>query len=157
MTEDGKGEAFLDRWSRRKKETAPQPAQPAAPVPPPAVEAKPAVPLQPVESLQANSDFTPFMASDVAPATRRAALKRLFATEAQFNVPDPFEPYSMDLTVSETISEEMLKTLHQAKRLIFDKPEPAAQAAGEAQPDPQAIQPQAHEMDSKVVAGKQDA
>ena len=73
-----------------------------------------------MESLRPESDFTRFMAKDVTPETRRAALKRLFV-DAHFNVPDPFEPYSADLTVGEPIPEEMLKTLDHAKRLLAER------------------------------------
>lgn len=157
MSEDKKQEAFLDRWSRRKQDHAQQEAQPA-PAPAPA-ETKPAAPLQAVESLQPDSDFRPFMARDVDPGTRREALKRLF-TDAQFNVPDPFEPYSIDLTVSESIPDEMLKTLKHAERLLSEeKPQiadsrEAAQAQEQARSSPQ---PQAEETEPKNVAGKQDA
>jgi len=153
MTDDGKPEAFLDRWSRRKQEHAQQAATP--PAPPPSADAAPAAPLPPVDSLQPESDFTPFMAKDVGPETRRAALKRLFA-DAHYNVPDPFEPFSGDFTVGEPIPEEMLKNLNHAKRLLFDETkQPAeAQATAEAR---EVARPQAPEPDPKNVAGKQDA
>lgn len=138
-------EAFLDRWSRLKRE---QPEE--KPVVPEANQ-EPAAPLPPVEGLKPDSDFTPFMDPRVADGTRRSALKKLFS-DAHFNEPDLFEPYSLDLTVAETIPEEMLKTLNQAKRLLFDEKEQVAQAPAQATP-----QPQAHEADPKDVAGKQDA
>lgn len=152
--EEGSKEAFLDRWSRRKLTEAE-----AKPSPPQRVEAQPpAPPLPPVEELTPESDFKPFMASNVDGNTRRAALKRLFA-DAQFNVIDPFEPYSIDLTGEDPIPDEMMKTLHHAKRLLFDEKEHAAQQAqapapAQTQASPQ---PQAQETDLKDVAGKQDA
>ena len=79
-------EPFLDRWSRRKLDQAEE-----KPAPPQQAEPElPAVPLPPVEALTPESDFKPFMAANVDGATRRAALKKLFA-DARFNVPDPFE------------------------------------------------------------------
>jgi hypothetical protein len=155
MSEEKKSEAFLDRWSRRKLTQAEAEAPAPAPAVPPPAEAKPAVPLPSVDSLQPDSDFTPFMASDVAPETRRAALKQLF-TDAHFNLPDPFEPYSGDLTGEDPIPEAMLKTLNQAKRLIFDKPEPAAPATADPQAIPQTTQAQ-NNTEPKDVAGQQDA
>lgn len=149
MTEGSKeGEAFLDRWSRLKLE---QPEE--KPAPPQKVKAEaPAVPLPPVEGLTPESDFKPFMAANVDGATRRAALKKLFA-DPHFNVPDPFEAYSEDWTVGEKIPMEMLKTLNHAQKLLFDEPEKAVQAAAapaEApQPEP--------EPEPKDDVGKQDA
>jgi hypothetical protein len=58
----------------------------------------------------------------VEDALRRAALKKLF-NDPHFNVPDPFEPYSVDFTTAEPLSEEMLATLNQARTLIFNQPE----------------------------------
>jgi hypothetical protein len=140
-------EAFLERWSRLKRE---QPEEKPA-----VQEAKKetAAPLKPVEDLKPDSDFTPFMDPGVDPGTRRLALKKLFG-DPHFNEPDLFEPYSLDLTVGETIPEEMLKTLNQAKRLLFDEKEQVAQAPTETQAPPQ---PQASEANPKDVAGKQDA
>ena len=143
MTQDG--EAFLDRWSRRKLEQAEE-----KPAPPAAKEEKdePVVALPPTEELTPESDFVPFMNPKVDGETRRAALKKLF-TDAHFNVPDPFEAYSEDYTVSEPIPLEMLKSLNHAKKLLFDEPEKAMEAALE-KPETPALEP-------KDVPGKQDA
>ena len=141
MSEDR--EAFLDRWSRLKQQeqTAEKPAVPE-------VKEAPARPLQPVEELKPDSDFTPFMNPKVDGATRRAALKKLFA-DARFNVPDPFEAYSEDYTRSDPIPMEMLKTLKHAKRLLFDEAEKTAGAPVEKTENPI--------PEAKDVAGKQDA
>ena len=161
MTQDK--EAFLERWSRRKLEQAEEP--PAAPAP--ALERaqndEPVVALQPIEELNPESDFVPFMKPNVDGETRRAALKKLFA-DAHFNVPDPFEAYSEDYTVSEGIPLEMLKTLNHAQKLLFDDPEKKVEAAAAAVTPseapqgemPQAETPQA-ETPQKDAVGKQDA
>ena len=154
MSDDGRPEAFLDRWSRRKQEHAQQAATPPA-APAPAAESRPAASLPPVESLKPESDFTPFMAKDVGPETRREALKRLF-TDAHYNVPDPFEPFSGDFTVGETIPEEMLKNLNHAKRLLFDETKKPAEAQATVEARGSA-QPRSPEPEPKDVAGKQDA
>jgi hypothetical protein len=121
-------EAFLDRWSRLKRqqpeEKAPAEAQP------PAIK-EPAAPLPAIEDLKPDSNFKPFMDPQVDAGTRRSALKKLF-TNAHFNTPDPFEPYSIDLTGEDPIPPEMLKTLQPIEK-------------------PEAPQPEA-----KDVAGKQD-
>lgn len=128
-------ETFLARWSRLKREARTEvpkqpPAQPraaeaappqgsAAAAVPPAAEAPP---LPPVETLTPESDFRPFMAANVPPQTRQAALKKLFA-DAHFNVPDPFEAYSEDYTRAEPIPRAMLKALEHAKRLLAEESE----------------------------------
>ncbi|MEK6245762.1 MAG: DUF3306 domain-containing protein [Pseudomonadota bacterium] len=158
MTEDK--EAFLERWSRRKLEQAEE-----QPAPPPSLdraqEDEPVIALPPIEELNPDSDFVPFMNPKVDGETRRAALKKLF-TDAHFNVPDPFEAYSEDYTVSETIPMEMLKTLNHAQKLLFGEPEKKVEAAvaavapsdGSQTETPQAETPQ---EGSKDAVGKQDA
>ena len=150
MSDEKSREAFLDRWSRRKLEQAQEAKQPVAPPP---ADAKPAAPLPALETLQPDSDFTPFMAKEVSPETRRDALKKLFA-DAHYKTIDPFEPYSIDLTGEDPIPEAMLKTLDHAKRLLSREKPPEAPAPAEAQPSPQ---PQADDTGPKDVAGKQDA
>ena len=105
-------EKFLDRWSRRKRETEQLPEK--------REEVAPAPALPPVEELTPESDFSGFMHPKVEDALRRVALKKLFR-DPHFNVPDPFEAYSGDWTVGEPISEEMLASLNQARTLLFDK------------------------------------
>jgi hypothetical protein len=143
MTEEK--EAFLDRWSRLKRE---QPEE--KPVVPEAKQ-EPAAPLPPVEELKADSDFSTFMNPQVADETRRSALKKLFS-DAHFNEPDLFEPYSADLSGGEPIPTEMLKALNQGRRLLFNEPEKASQAAAEP-----AARPEPPPQEAKDAAGKQDA
>ena len=105
-------ETFLGRWSRLKREERseekklPEQAETQAP------------PLPPAEELTAESDFTGFMHPKVADAVRRVALKKLFS-DPHFNTPDPFEPFSGDWTNAEPISEELMKTLNQARTHLF--------------------------------------
>ena len=87
---------FISRWSKRKiaarsgapvEEAKLPPAVPAKPVeagPPAQPEASV---LPPVESLTPESDFTPFMKTDVDPGIKREALKTLFR-DPRFNVMD---------------------------------------------------------------------
>jgi len=109
MATEEKKEAFLDRWSRLKKEEKELPVKDEKPVPD----------LPPVEKLTPESDFTGFMHPKVEDELRRVALKKLFS-DPRFNVADPFEAYSGDWTGGEPIPEEMLAALNQAKRLLFD-------------------------------------
>jgi hypothetical protein len=147
-------EPFLDRWSRLKskdREAAKEVEQETAVAPPANAEAPPALPE--VENLTPQSDFRPFMGSGVDPLTRRAALKKLFG-DAHFNLPDPFEPYSIDLTGEDPIPAEMLKTLHQAQKLLFDEPEKTAQAPTEP---PRTEEPEVPLGEAKDGAGRADA
>ena len=120
---------FLSRWSRRKlaakagREPPPAPvvAPPAdfpvearapalSPIEPPATAAEPA-PLPPLESLTPESDFTPFMRADVDPATRRQALKTLFA-DPQFNVMDGLDVYIDDYSKPDPLPEGWLAKMN---------------------------------------------
>jgi hypothetical protein len=125
-------ETFLGRWSRLKREERseekklPEKADTEAP------------PLPPAEELTAESDFTGFMHPKVQDAVRRVALKKLFS-DPHFNTPDPFEPFSGDWTNAEPISEELMKTLNQARTHLFgdekqkeEEPLPQAEQTAEA-------------------------
>jgi hypothetical protein len=143
-------EPFLERWSRLKtkdRETAKPAETDALPAAPP-VRADEAPPLPKVDDLNPESDFRPFMSASVDPATRRDALKKLFA-DAHFNVPDPFEPFSADLTGEDPIPPELLKTLNQAKRLLFDEHEKTVA------PESENAEPRA--ADVKDATGSKDA
>jgi hypothetical protein len=109
MATDEKKEAFLDRWSRLKRDSVQE-----------KTEESPKPSLPPVDRLTPESDFTGFMHPKVEDALRRVALKKLFS-DPHFNVADPFEAYSGDWTGGEPIPEEMLAALNQAKRLLFDE------------------------------------
>jgi hypothetical protein len=110
-------EAFLSRWSRLKQEQARQDL-------PPEEKKEEAAPpaLPPVDKLTPESDFAPFMHPKVGDALRRVALKKLFA-DPHFNVPDLNEAYSGDWTGGDPISEELLKTLNQARTVLFREEE----------------------------------
>ena len=124
-------ESFLARWSRLKREA---PATKDADAPAPVIP--------PIESLTPDSDFAAFMNPKVKDELRRLALKKLFS-DPHFKLADPFEPFSGDWTVGEPIPEEMLKTLAQARSVLFTEPEkkqppveePVAKDAGEEKQD----------------------
>ena len=130
MAAEEKKEAFLERWSRLKKEERRAP---------PATEEKPAPALPPVEKLTAESDFTGFMHPKVEHALRRVALKKLFS-DPHFNIPDPFEPYSGNFNVEDPISPELLATLKQADQLVFGEKQ-EQEVASEKKDEPQADEP----------------
>ena len=130
MATDEKKEAFLDRWSRVKRESVQEKKEEAP---------KPSLP--PADKLTPESDFSPFMHPKVEDALRRVALKTLLS-DPHFNLPDPYEPYSRDWNIAEPISAEMLATLNQARTHLFGdkekdegkKEETASQPAPEPKP-----------------------
>ncbi|MFD0667775.1 DUF3306 domain-containing protein [Ramlibacter sp. MAHUQ-53] len=132
-------DGFLGRWSRRKLDVkegrpveadppAPAPAKVAAPAPaavPAAVpgaesraEAAPAPPptLDDVASLTPESDFTRFVAADVTPEVKNAAMKKLFA-DPHFNVMDGLDIYIDDYGKPDPIPTRMLESLASAEFL----------------------------------------
>ena len=76
--------------------------------------------LPPVESLTPESDFKPFMGQNVDPATRGAALKRLFS-DPRYNEIDGLDVYLEDYNKADPIPPAMLRMLDQARSLgLFD-------------------------------------
>jgi hypothetical protein len=157
VTHDADDSNFLARWSKRKHavrrgKTPPEPArteaQPAADAAPPAAPPAPApAELPPVDSLKGlESDYQEFLRPDVDPATKSAALRKLFG-DPHFNQMDGMDVYVDDYTKEDPIPTVMLRALNQARSLgLFDdeeqkaqaQPEPAAAAPGPAAPTPAA-------------------
>jgi len=131
-------EAFLSRWSRRKREAPAKAAnEKAALEEKKALDALPAPTLPPVEALTPESDFRDFMHPKVDDALRRVALKKMFA-DPHFQLPDLFEPFSGDWTSAEPISPELLATLNQVRTVLFPEQEKKAEdepPKGEAKQD----------------------
>lgn len=137
---------FLGRWSRRKVDIAQgkpleEPVAPVVATPPVANAKLPAAegqvqqePLEPppekraltladAKLLTKDSDFKPFMAGDVTPDVRNAAMKQLFA-DPHFNVMDGLDTYIDDYSKSDPIPEAMLRQMTSAKFLnLFDDEE----------------------------------
>jgi hypothetical protein len=159
------GDGFLSRWSRRK--TALREGQPladapavqtqtpvASPVraelaeapgeavrsasPQPRDGDKPPPPtLDDVAKLVAGDDIKRFVAPDVEPAVKNAALKKLFA-EPHFNVMDGLDTYIDDYGKPDPIPESMLRQMVQSKilGLFADEPDEPAKTATTNDPDP---------------------
>ena len=125
-------EPFLSRWSRRKLDSAKEPAapQPVAPAAPPAVgsglaQSTAKTELPPVDTLKGlASEYKDFLRPGVDETLRQSALKKLFH-DPHFNVMDGLDTYIDDYSKPDPIPEEMLKSLKQANRLLF--PEEAAE------------------------------
>ena len=137
-------EGFLGRWSERKRAVAAgqpvaepevqvDPAPPAAPARPlvrPLPQAATAAPAEPApapltladtQSLTPQSDFKPFVAPDVSPEVKNAAMKKLFA-DPHFNVMDGLDIYIDDYSKPDPLPESMLRQMASAKFLgLFDE------------------------------------
>ncbi len=146
---------FLSRWSRRKVAVREGQALPSDPQPavqeaarPPALppglpaasdptppgtptEAKPEPPpaltLDDVALLTRESDYAAFMAREVAPDVKNAALKKLF-TDPHFNVMDGLDTYIDDYGKPDPLPPGMLRQMVQSKLLGLFDDEPEAHA-----------------------------
>lgn len=161
---------FFSRWSRRKQQVRtgePLPADPPPPAPSPApavrtvpaaaapaaptAEARPAAApdenrpppptLDDVSSLTPESDFSRFVARDVSPDVRNAAVKKLFA-DPHFNVMDGLDIYIDDYSQPSPLSKADMARMVGAQFLkLVDDPadkkpaQPAATASTTAEPD----------------------
>ena len=148
MSDDAK-DPFLSRWSRRKiaarrgealpEPVAPNPPPAPAPPPPPAAAGatpEPAIELPSIASLKGlESEYKAFMQPDVDPATRTAALKKLFG-DPHFNTMDRLDVYIDDYSIPDPIPAAMLKTLSAARALgLFDDDDEKKKAAAASAPD----------------------
>ncbi len=134
-------DGFLGRWSQRKQavregkvleEPVIKPAAPAIPVPKepltvaavPLEEAPPPPSMEDVKALTAESDFKPFVARDVTPEVRNAAMKKLFA-DPHYNVMDGLDIYIDDYSKPDPLPESMLRQMASAKflKLFDDEPD----------------------------------
>ena len=141
MTDAANG--FLGRWARRKNDVllgkpltepdVPAPLADAVPVVPPIygdapalaqdVKPDPVLSLDDVKLLTKDSDFKPFMAHNVGPDVRNAAMKKLFE-DPHFNIMDGLDIYIDDYSISEPIPESMLRQMASAKFLnLFEDDE----------------------------------
>lgn len=169
---DVKADGFLGRWARRKNDALQgkpmdEPVPVAAPAPLPVAAANAAVVPQqtpvteaapePVRELSLDdaklltkdSDFKPFMASNVGADVRNAAMKKLFA-DPHFNVMDGLDIYVDDYSISEPIPEAWLRQMTSAKFLkIFDDEEDDE--------DEKAAAKNADNLDAPGVASRESA
>ncbi|MGI9216387.1 MAG: DUF3306 domain-containing protein [Hydrogenophaga sp.] len=150
------GDSFFSRWSRRKAqvrsgEPVPEPAPPAAalaavvapvtpqaePLPPVAETPAPPPPtLEDTQALTPASDFSRFVAKDVPPAVRNAAVKKLFA-DPHFNVMDGLDIYIDDYSKPSPLSAADMAQMVSAQflKLVDDPEEPQQTTAWAAASD----------------------
>jgi len=150
---------FFSRWSRNKqaqrdgrplpepssvpvqqghspRAAAGQPVRSAQQVCVPEPQAVPPPTLQDAQALTPASDFKPFMAPQVSPAVKSAAMKRLFA-DPHFNVMDGLDIYISDYGQPDPIPLDMLRQMNGAQFLrLFDDPQNPPAAAPSPSPSP---------------------
>jgi Protein of unknown function (DUF3306) len=73
--------------------------------------------LEDVAQLTKESDFSRFVAPDVDPGVKNAAMKKLFATDPHFNVMDGLDTYIDDYNKYEPIPKSMLRQMVSARAL----------------------------------------
>ena len=139
-------DSFFSRWSRRKVQARtgepvaePLPPAPAAPPQAPLVapvvapadpapkvtgdDAPPPPTLEDTQTLTPASDFSRFVARDVAPEVRNAAVKKLFA-DPHFNVMDGLDIYIDDYSQPSPLSAADMAKMVSAQFLkLVDDPE----------------------------------
>jgi hypothetical protein len=126
----------------------PAPSSTPMPIPVPVPEegapepARPLPTLEDVAALDADSDFSAFVARGVDQAVRRSALKKLFA-DPHFKVMDRLDVYIDDYNKPSPMSEAMLASLEHAKSVFMKMAgdEPEAEAQAETEQQSQAQQP----------------
>jgi len=151
-------EGLLRRWSRRKaqerREPPPAPAdaeangvtEPAAPENAPDVPVLTDADMPPIESLDKDSDYTPFLSPGVSEALRTRALRRLFHS-GMFNERCPLDSEFYDFRGEEplgsVITHEMREEMEraaaalkdQARQAVFEPDKPVAGPAASG-PEP---------------------
>jgi hypothetical protein len=165
-------DGFLSRWSRRKvqvkqgvpvapeapADVAPAHTVRAEPVEAPApsvadpstssgrteAEPAPAPTLDDVAALTKDSDFKRFVAPDVDPGVKNAAMKKLFASDPHFNVMDGLDVYIDDYNKFEPVPESIMRQLFNARTLGLLDDEL------EAQPRPDNAQPADEDADLQL-------
>lgn len=159
-------EDFLGRWSRRKAEArraAGAPPEPSAaevePAPVADLPEPPPPELPDPETLDAGSDFRPFLAEGVPTALRRQALRRLWRVNPIINSLDGLDDYyvTQDFTDAATVvpdlktvyrvGKELVATVRRLDQALPEAPPPAAEpraiATAEKSAEPDSPLPQA--------------
>jgi uncharacterized protein DUF3306 len=123
-----KGESFLGRWARLKRDAAS--SVPAPSVPQPVTGAVPELP--PLDQLGFESDFKAFLHPKVDERLRREALKKLFG-DSRFNQMDGLDVYIEDYTIPDPLPEGMLEKLTQYRTLLrqSEPPRPEQSEGGD--------------------------
>lgn len=115
-------ESFFQRWARRKAVTADAPAQADGEDPGKDAPSSSSLPTLPdVALLNAESDYSLFVAKGVDQSVRRAALKKLFS-DPHFNAMDGLDIYIGDYTKASPLSAGMLAAMQHARNMFAATP-----------------------------------
>jgi hypothetical protein len=105
---------------------------------------RPGLTIEDVVKLTRESDYSPFVASDVDPAVSNAAMRKLFS-DPQFNVMDGLDVYIDDYTKFEPMPKSMIRTMVVARALgllddeLAEQPRPEGFERSAEGPDGQAL------------------
>ncbi len=125
-------EKFLARWSRLKRATA-------ADVPLAAEAAASPEPLPPLESINLETDITPYLSGKVEEGLKRLALKTLFRDpHFHFANMDRLDTYIDDYSQPDPLPEAMLSQLRVARDYLSTDGDTAAPHPAAADPIPDA-------------------
>jgi Protein of unknown function (DUF3306) len=95
--------------------------------------------LDDARALTTESDFKPFMAKNVSPEVKNAAMKKLF-TDPHYNVMDMLDTYVDDYSKSDPIPDAMLREMVSVKFLkLFEREEEEVEAPAAAEATTQPI------------------
>ena len=135
------------RWSRLKQRDAARRSGDAmapadAPLPatvdetgsPPAAGDEEQAPLPSIDSLDKDSDFTPFLADGVPEDIARAALRKMWLSDPIFAFRDGLDDYDEDFTIIESIAKSLTESGKEE-----EKPD-TAENESEAETEPEADQ-----------------
>jgi hypothetical protein len=127
------------------------------PLPPPDAEPERAAPtLDDVAGLTRESDYSRFVAADVDPAVRNAALKKLF-TDPHFNVMDGLDVYIDDYARPDPLPASMLRKMVQSAALgLFESRGEGTAEDGRAPPTEPSLPAQAALTDETIERDDQD-
>lgn len=136
----GDDEGFLRRWSRRKAEARREiePEQPQAAADPPAARGEDAEPpvrvedLPDIATLDAGSDFKPFLRPGVPEHLRKLALRKMWRVDPMFSKLDGLVEYGEDYTFASRPG-GVIKTAYQVGRGFVSKLEELAPAGDRAE------------------------
>ncbi len=140
-------EPFLERWSRRKRghdtedATGKQAESVTAVSTPDTTTEEPVLTdadMPPIDSLDSDSDYSPFMSPGVSEQLRTRALRKLFHQPA-FNITDGLNDYDEDFTrfagLGDTVTHEMKRILQRELQERPNAEEQLIQNTDESLPD----------------------
>jgi len=174
-------ESFLRRWSRLKQETRTEPAGAAPPpdggavpseralrpddAPPKDEDKKPQVeqPFDParlpsIDTLGKDSDYSDFLRPEVPEDLRRAALRKLWASDPVLSAPDALDMHNLDYNNVPTFPEG-IQTLYRIGKGMLSDLEAEAEKAEQGESQQREAESAGHirtQKDASDAASQQD-